>query len=817
MTTLNRPGAVLHYEVWGAAGAWVTLVNGHTRPLNDFRMLGKHLVEQGFRVLALDNRGSGQTTTGRAFTLAEMADDVEALWEELGIAKTMLLGISMGGFISQTLAMTRPDRIERLVLVSTAMNQTRVRVDETPWSHELPDNEAKLSSYFTKDFAARNAMMVTNMAKQITRNVVEGRFGENSELQKAAVKGFDATARIEQGAVKAKTLVVHGEQDGIIPFEAAGETFKALIAGGAEAKLESYEGSGHLLLAERPKELYRTVAEWFLVLALALLASPKAQAVQIYSLYEEACKATSGAIIDADDDQVSLLKFDGTTARVSTKAVQLVARYDVLENPFPRIGSTTGGPALLNVTSESSEGAFRAFATDFFENLVLFLDEQGKIRVVEVDEIVSIVRDEGQNKAEGKIVAYRPTRLNPPPGRSGCPPVSSAEKRESPPVDRVATQVMADKLRIDSFLTKLKTGFRDLESLRERTLFYARPLLFNEQTRLGILAARGNREGRYPVAASLDTVPLYLEFGSGQAYRFQSSTSFGNRSWRMVPDVKPIAAVRSEFKSHLLHGIFLANLSGFAAGKSIYAQSWDAFEEEGERRKTIWMDTSFNHLTLLGADYGPWSLSYGYYFPVFALGKGDELREVTSPRLSPVFRFGYQRDTWQVEVFLFRTDFEGDVTTDVADATYEDQRNNDKFVRYYSDRNVVRDAKLTSTAVRTDLTLFPTSDLQFVGDLSYRKTRYEETALRRNEVISGWSNDTSDKGPFEGSDSRNVVDQSWIATRVGVRTDMGQWIALGAEAMIERAKTTGDFPESTGKAHRVDEIHTYAAMMEFLL
>lgn len=264
MSTQLRPGAVVHFEVWGEGqnGPWATLVNGHTRPLNDFRMLGKHLVEQGFRVLALDNRGAGQTTVERGFTLAEMADDVVALWDEVGVGTTGLLGISMGGFISQTLAMTNKERVARLVLVSTAMHQRSIRVDERPWSTELGDNEAKLAPYFTRQFAERNAVLVKSMAKQITKNVVEGKFGENSELQKTAVKGFDAKTRIEGGAVKAPTLVVHGEEDGIIPFTAAEETLAALKRGGTEARLERYAMAGHLLLAERPKELYRTAAEW---------------------------------------------------------------------------------------------------------------------------------------------------------------------------------------------------------------------------------------------------------------------------------------------------------------------------------------------------------------------------------------------------------------------------------------------------------------------------------------------------------------------------------------------------------------------------
>lgn len=250
---LERPGATIHYERWGETGPLVVLVNGHTRPLNDFRMLGRHLVEQGFRVAALDNRGAGQTTTSKAFVLDDMADDVLALVE----GPFKLLGISMGGFISQTVALKAPERVESLVLVSTASRQGAIRRDDTPW---VPDVEAvgrKLAPYFTADFAQRNAMLVKSMAKQIAQAVKDGDYAVRSEAQKTAVKGFDAYDRLS--AIKAPTLVVHGEDDLIVPASAGREMARAIPG----ARFSGLPGAGHLLLAERPKELYALVAAHF--------------------------------------------------------------------------------------------------------------------------------------------------------------------------------------------------------------------------------------------------------------------------------------------------------------------------------------------------------------------------------------------------------------------------------------------------------------------------------------------------------------------------------------------------------------------------
>src|SRR5262249_11215905 len=116
---------------------------------------------------------------------------------------------------------------------------------------------------FTAEFAQRNAMLVKSMAKQITKNVDEGKFREHSELQRQAAAGFDAKERIERGGIKMPTLVVHGERDEIIPLSAAKEAGAPLTTGGPPVRSEFYAAAAHLLWGEKPRELYGTVGEWF--------------------------------------------------------------------------------------------------------------------------------------------------------------------------------------------------------------------------------------------------------------------------------------------------------------------------------------------------------------------------------------------------------------------------------------------------------------------------------------------------------------------------------------------------------------------------
>ncbi len=70
--------------------------------------------------ILLDNRGiGGSTDNGSPFDIAQLADDAARVIEALGFWQASVLGWSMGGFIAQTLALQHPDRVDKLVLLST--------------------------------------------------------------------------------------------------------------------------------------------------------------------------------------------------------------------------------------------------------------------------------------------------------------------------------------------------------------------------------------------------------------------------------------------------------------------------------------------------------------------------------------------------------------------------------------------------------------------------------------------------------------------------------------------------------------------------
>lgn len=257
MSFLQSSDASIYYEVHGNQGTWVTLINGHTRSSSDFRMMARLLVEtEQFRVLMIDNRASGKSEARSSFTLNDMCGDVVRVWDSIQIPQSAVLGISMGGLISQGLAIQWPERVLKLILVSTAPEESYIRSTGGAWVAEGHQLDEKMRSYFAPGFVERNPVLFSTMLQQIRQAITNGKFSKLSEMQRDALRGARWTDRLHE--IKAPTLVVHGEQDKVVELSGA----RAMAHEIKTSKLITLAGVGHLLLAEAPKDLYRIVIDF---------------------------------------------------------------------------------------------------------------------------------------------------------------------------------------------------------------------------------------------------------------------------------------------------------------------------------------------------------------------------------------------------------------------------------------------------------------------------------------------------------------------------------------------------------------------------
>ncbi len=121
MPTFESNGVAINYAVDGD-GPPIVLVHGFASSLDgNWRAPGiiDALTAAGRRVIALDCRGhgkSGKPHDPEAYAGNAMADDVIALMDHLGIARTDLVGYSMGGIISAGLLVRHPERFHSVIL-----------------------------------------------------------------------------------------------------------------------------------------------------------------------------------------------------------------------------------------------------------------------------------------------------------------------------------------------------------------------------------------------------------------------------------------------------------------------------------------------------------------------------------------------------------------------------------------------------------------------------------------------------------------------------------------------------------------------------
>ncbi len=115
-------GIRLYYETHGDSGESLVLVHGYTGDVSDWRHQLPDF-SKTHRLLAMDLRGHGRSDAPRdrsSYTVEQMADDVEALIERVGLERYHLLGHSMGGAIVQEIALRSPRKLLSLTLHDTS-------------------------------------------------------------------------------------------------------------------------------------------------------------------------------------------------------------------------------------------------------------------------------------------------------------------------------------------------------------------------------------------------------------------------------------------------------------------------------------------------------------------------------------------------------------------------------------------------------------------------------------------------------------------------------------------------------------------------
>jgi len=248
-------GVRLHYADDGPRDAPVLLFAGSLGAT--LAMWEPQLTLGGpFRVIRIDHRGHGGSPVPPGpYAMPELAADVLALLDDLGLPRVAFCGLSLGGMVGMYLGSEHPDRLTSLTLCCTSAHFP----DRGPWDDRIAAVEAGgtaavadavVSRWFTPPWAAAHPDVVTALRNQIAHTPDAGYLGCCR-----AIAAWDHRERL--GAVAVPTLVIGGADDSSTPIDPHARTLADGIPG---ARFEVLPGA-HIATIESAEHATRLISE----------------------------------------------------------------------------------------------------------------------------------------------------------------------------------------------------------------------------------------------------------------------------------------------------------------------------------------------------------------------------------------------------------------------------------------------------------------------------------------------------------------------------------------------------------------------------
>jgi non-heme chloroperoxidase len=252
-TITTADGTEIYYKDWGA-GPPVVLCHGWPLSSDSWEAQMLFLAENGHRCVAHDRRGHGRSSQPwNGNDMDTYADDLAAVIEALDLRDATLIGFSTGGGeVARYVGRHGTGRVAKLVLVSSVppfMLQTEDNPGGVPLEvfDGLRAGSRADRSQLYRDLADGPFFGNNRPGADISQGVRDAfwlqsmQSGHRNAFE--SIAAFSATDfRGDLAKFDVPTLVIHGEDDQIVPFSVGGQASAALIDG---ATLKSYPGAPH--------------------------------------------------------------------------------------------------------------------------------------------------------------------------------------------------------------------------------------------------------------------------------------------------------------------------------------------------------------------------------------------------------------------------------------------------------------------------------------------------------------------------------------------------------------------------------------------
>lgn len=254
-------GIRLHYETLGRKSATPVLMIqglGADKHLWD---LQRYVLATRYRVIAHDNRGAGRSDKPfGSYSLQQMADDAIAVLDHAGVETAHVVGASMGGAISQVLAIMHPHRVRSLSLVCTSCSNHQWRRDLlASWADVARDKGmGAMTAQAARWVIGPRSLRRMWPAFGWLGPLATSRPSHGFTAQVKAILDADDTLRDQLKAIMVPTAVIVGNQDVLTP-RGDSEELADLIP---TAELTVLSGAAHGLMIEHATTFNRVLGNF---------------------------------------------------------------------------------------------------------------------------------------------------------------------------------------------------------------------------------------------------------------------------------------------------------------------------------------------------------------------------------------------------------------------------------------------------------------------------------------------------------------------------------------------------------------------------
>jgi pimeloyl-ACP methyl ester carboxylesterase len=252
-TCMTGSGQDVHFVDHGGDGPALVLLHSF---LMDGSMFAPQVQEfsASHRCITIDERGHGGTPAGTDFTYWDVADDVIAVLDHLGVEQAALAGTSQGGFVALRIALTAPERVRALIVMGSSGQV------EDP---QVADSYRQLAATWREhgpidpllDIVASICLGEFDAAPW--KNKWRGVDGDHlTRILETLVDRDDLTNRLNE--IQTPTLVLHGDADAAYPLANASHLADRL----PHAELVVVPGGAHFLSLTHPEAVNESLKKF---------------------------------------------------------------------------------------------------------------------------------------------------------------------------------------------------------------------------------------------------------------------------------------------------------------------------------------------------------------------------------------------------------------------------------------------------------------------------------------------------------------------------------------------------------------------------